>query len=233
MFFENFKCKRCSFICCPTCFSRFILLITTAFPSNYNNEFIEYCYTNIDNYDVTCEKLNVSNNDVVDYKKIAINDLIGIFKPNNNKRPNWSSLYITNNSNEAFTNYIKNNGALIHSFIVHDKKYYHALKQGYRTNMENEIPIYNQILQQEQIELHKLMKIVKNNKGTVLDVNTDAVSCMFKGDKLHFQLDGINIKSFYYDIYRLIPKYKFEDKGRLKCAIMSNNVRIDIYTHES
>ena len=41
--------------------------------------------------------------------------------------------------------------------------------------MENEIPIYNQILQQEQIELHKLMKIVKNNKGTVLDVNTDAV----------------------------------------------------------
>ena len=22
-FFENFKCKRCSFICCPTCFNRF------------------------------------------------------------------------------------------------------------------------------------------------------------------------------------------------------------------
>ena len=22
-FFENFKCKRCKFICCPTCFNRF------------------------------------------------------------------------------------------------------------------------------------------------------------------------------------------------------------------
>ena len=68
----------------------FILLITAAIPSNYNNEFIEYCYKNIYNYDVTCEKLNVSNDDVIDYKKLAINDLIGNFKPNNNKRPNWS-----------------------------------------------------------------------------------------------------------------------------------------------
>jgi hypothetical protein len=57
-----------------------------------------------------------------------------------------------------------------------EKRYYHALKQGYKTNIENESPIYNQILQQEQIELHKLMMIVKNNKGTVLDVCTDAVS---------------------------------------------------------
>ncbi len=22
-FYENFKCKQCSFICCPTCFNRF------------------------------------------------------------------------------------------------------------------------------------------------------------------------------------------------------------------
>ena len=23
LFFENFKCKRCSFICCPRCFNHF------------------------------------------------------------------------------------------------------------------------------------------------------------------------------------------------------------------
>ena len=23
LFFENFKCKRCSFTCCPSCFNRF------------------------------------------------------------------------------------------------------------------------------------------------------------------------------------------------------------------
>ena len=126
-------------------------------------------------------KLNVSNDDVIDYKKLSINGLVGNFKPNHNKHPNWSSLCITNSSNEAFTNYFKNDGAFIHSFNVDNKRYYHALKQGYKTNLENKIPIYNQILQQEQIELHKLMMIVKNNKGTVLDVNTDAVSCIHLG----------------------------------------------------
>ena len=74
--------------------------------------------------------------------------------------------------------------------------------------------------------------IVKRNKGTVLDVNTDAVSCTFDGDKLPFQLDGINIKGFYYDTDKLIPKYKIEDKGRLKCARMSNNFRTDKYIHD-
>ena len=71
--------------------------------------------------------------------------------------------------------------------------------------------------------------IVKNNNGTVLDVNTDAVSCIFPDDKLPFQLDGINLNGFYYDDKKLIPKYKIEDKGRLKCARMSNNIRTDKY----
>ncbi len=50
------------------------------------------------------------------------------FKPNLNKRANWLSLCITNNSSEAFTNYVKNDGAFIHAFNVDNKKYFHALK---------------------------------------------------------------------------------------------------------
>jgi hypothetical protein len=113
---------------------------------------------------------------------------------NHNILLKWSSICITNYSNEAIIIYIKNDGAFIHSFCVDNKKYYHALKQGYTTNLGNEIPIYNQILQQEQIEPHKFMVIVKNNNGTVLDVNTDAVSCIFDGDELPFEPDRINIK---------------------------------------
>ena len=69
---------------------KYEVISSLTIPSNYYNEFIEYCYTNIDNYDVICEKLNVSNDDVIDYKKLAINGLVGNFKPNHNKRPNWS-----------------------------------------------------------------------------------------------------------------------------------------------
>ena len=131
--------------------------------------------------------------------------MVGEFKPNLNKRANWKSLCITNNSSEAFTNYINHDGAFMHSFKIKDKKYYHTYKQGYKTNLENEVPIYNQILQQEQIELHKLMIIVKNNNGPVLDVNTDAISCIFPDDKLPFKLDGINLKKYYWDNEKLIP----------------------------
>ena len=74
--------------------------------------------------------------------------------------------------------------------------------------------------------------MLKNNNGTVLDVNTDAVSCIFDGDKLPFELDGINLKGFYYDTQKLSPKYKIEDKGRLTCARMSNNIRTEKYIHD-
>jgi putative ribosome biogenesis GTPase RsgA len=42
----------------------------------------------------------------------------------------------------------------------------------------------------------------------------------------------INIKGFYYDTEKLMPKYKLEDKGRLKCNRMPNNIRKDLYTHD-
>ena len=67
--------------------------------------------------------------------------MIGNFKPNHNKRANWKSMCITKNSREAFTNYIKNDGAFIHAFNIDNKKYYHALRQCYNTNLETESPI--------------------------------------------------------------------------------------------
>ena len=49
---------------------------------------------------------------------------------------------------------------------------------------ETESAIYKQILQSEAIELHKLGKIIKANGGTILDLNTDCISCVFKGNDL-------------------------------------------------
>ena len=53
---------------------KYEVISSLTIPSNYYNEFIEYCYTNIDNYDVICEKLNVSNDDVIDYKNLQLMD---------------------------------------------------------------------------------------------------------------------------------------------------------------
>ncbi len=54
--------------------------------------------------------------------------------------------------------------------------------------METESPIYNQILQEEAIEIHKLIKLVESHDGTVLDVNTDAINCVFKNNNFPFKL---------------------------------------------
>jgi hypothetical protein len=63
----------------------------------------------------------------------------------------------------------------------------------------------------------------------VLDVNTDSVSCIFDGDVLPFKLDGINLKKHYWDKDKLVPKYKIENKDRLKCSGLPYRIRTEKY----
>ena len=98
---------------------------------------------------------------------------------------------------------------------------------------EPEAAIYNQIVELEAIELHKLGQIIKENGGTILDLNTDCVSCVFKGNDLPFDLeDDVNVKGFYYDEAKTIAKYKIEHKDeRLKVTRMEKYKRSDMYIH--
>ena len=83
--------------------------------------------------------------------------------------------------------------------------------------MDTEKPIYDQILDLEAIELHKLAMIIESNQGTVLDLNTDCVTCTFENNIFPFELDKNNdIKGFYYYYYDEninVPMYKLEDKN--------------------
>jgi hypothetical protein len=92
---------------------------------------------------------------------------------------------------------------------INDKKYYHAFKKSYITNLETESPIYNQILQQEQIELHKLGQLTKAHSGVILDYNTDAINCTFKGNKFPFELvEDIQLNGHCWDKSNKVYKYK-------------------------
>jgi hypothetical protein len=65
----------------------------------------------------------------------------------------------------------------------------------------------------EAIELHRLIRIVRENEGQVLDLSTDAVICTFNYN-LPFELDDkLNIKGYYYDDEKTMPKYKMEIKN--------------------
>ena len=98
---------------------------------------------------------------------------------------------------------------------------------------ETESAIYNQIFILEAIELHKLGQIIKANDGKILDLNTDCISCVFKGNDLPFDLeDDVNIKGYYYEEAKTIAKYKIEHKDeRLKISRHEKCKRSDMYIH--
>ena len=97
--------------------------------------------------------------------------------------------------------------------------------------MDTESPIYNQILQQEQIELHKLGQLIKAHSGVILDYNTDAINCTFPNNKFPFKLvEDIQLNGHYWDRSNKVYKYKIEyNKDRLKTSRMQQTQRTYIF----
>ena len=104
---------------------------------------------------------------------------------------------------------------------IKDKLDYHTFQKSYRIVMETEQPIYNQILQEEQIELHKLVKLVESHGGIILDLNTDAVNCMFPENVFPFKLVyDTQLDCQYWDKDNKVFKYiKY-----IKYFILTNNL---------
>ena len=105
--------------------------------------------------------------------------MIGCFKPS--AKENWKSLAITRSVNEAYNHFLALKGSFIQVHNIDKEKLYQVLNTYMTETDETESPIYNQIVELEAIELHKLGEIIKANNGTILDINTDCISCVFKG----------------------------------------------------
>ena len=193
---------------------KFVIKSSLTLKKDYYNKFIDYCYSNIKNYN-----------------KLAINSMIGNFKPNRNKNERWFSGVFTSESTEAFNSYLINKSCFIDVKTINDVRYYHTFNKSYSTNIETESPIYNQILQQEQIELHKLGELIKSNGGTILDYNTDAINCIFPNNEFPFELvEEIQLNNHYWDKENKVYKYKIEyNKERLKVSKMQETMRTDTF----
>ena len=77
---------------------KYVVKSSLSLPKSYYNGFIDYCYNNITNYE-----------------KLAVNSMIGNFKPNMNKRELWKSKIFTSDSCEAFDSYLALKGCFIMS----------------------------------------------------------------------------------------------------------------------
>ena len=129
-----------------------------------------------------------------------------------------------------FYHYLKRNAAFIDTRLINNT-HYNQVYESYMSNkLEAEAHIYNQVLDLEAIELHKLITIIQDNKGVVLDLNTDAVNCVFPNN-IPFELDDkLNIKGYYYDEEQTMHRYKMEIKNdRLKVERLPGTKRNDYY----
>ena len=185
--------------------------------SDYYNMFIDKCYNELPE----------------DLVKLSVNSMIGNFKPNVDKHLLTTSICITSDSREAMYQHIQNNSTFIKTFEIEGKDYFHVFKDVKNIKMETEAPIYEQIVQIETIELHKLAKLIESKGGIVLDLCTDKIICNFPDDILPFELEGDNLKGYYFDDDETVLKYKIEHKNdRLRFPKMDKYRRCDRYTYE-
>ena len=121
--------------------------------------------------------------------------MIGMFKPKD--REIWKSILVSSDPNTTFQHYLKQKDSLIHSMNINDTTYYQVYNKMNIVKEESESPIYNQILDLSHIELHKLIQIIKSEKGIVLDLSTD---CVFPKDfPCQIENDSSNVIEYYYD----------------------------------
>lgn len=184
-------------------------------PNNYFNEFVNM----------------IKSTEPSNYK-FAINSFIGSLKPNQTKNKKWSILCITRSKEEASEYFLKYNGKFIESFQMDNQTFYKVYKEIENTKTETEAPIYNQILDLEAIELHKLTQLIENKGGNIIDLKTDCVVCTFSNDIFPFELSENNLTNYLYSQTKNY-KYKIEikDEHRLKIKKNSNKLFNTIYEH--
>jgi DNA polymerase III delta prime subunit len=158
--------------------------------------------------------------------------MIGGFKPNLIKKSRWYSIIVTQCKLEALRFAVKHDDSFIDTFATeNDKLFFHVLAPHKTTNIETERPIYDQIVQQEAMELHMLKTLVESKGGTVTDLNTDAITCTFKDDVFPFELIDDKNLNYYWDDNKTTPKYKLEPVGKhVKDPKLVKYMRLEEYS---
>jgi hypothetical protein len=101
----------------------------------------------------------------------------------------------------------KANDMCVHVGVFHEddeKKIYNVAETSFsELDVTNSI-IYQQIMDLEAIELHKLKSLVEKNNGHVVAYNTDCIKCWFDNDK------PMDIFDYFWDDEKTVRKYKYE-----------------------
>ena len=82
--------------------------------------------------------------------------------------------------NCMFYHALKKNSAIVQPLSCENKNFVHVVENYLMKPEESETPIYNMILELENINMYELTLEIKKKGGCTLDLNTDCVICEFE-----------------------------------------------------
>jgi heat shock protein HspQ len=106
---------------------KFAVYATGSIKRNYFNEFIDNLIDVLSPYDTSDNK----------FSKLAINSIIGTFKPNE-ERISYRSMFMTTSPDNAFHHYLSYNNSVIDNLEIDDQTYYHVFRTSKNQSQENE-----------------------------------------------------------------------------------------------
>ena len=143
---------------------KFVIRPSVTLRPDYFNKFVNFIYGN--------EALDDKD------KKLSVNAFIGMLGSKVNKT---QTCILTESLNDVSYHFFKNDGCFIkkHEHEETKAEYYEVIKRKETYKTENHCPIFNQILDIEAMELHKIAKKLKAIGGEIIYANTDNCVAMF------------------------------------------------------
>ena len=177
--------------------------------ADYYNNFIDH---------VLCKNIDSG------IAKLMINGLIGCFGTKNITK---TKLILTNSINEASYHVFTNEDA--HVSKDDEEKYFEVRIFKEQEKVDNVVPFYNQILDVEAMELHKVTQIITKNKGKLIYVNTDQAIGEFATlkDKENAEKE---IKNYFWDEENKVHKYK--EDSHIKHKEKQGSVDTSVFTYQ-
>jgi hypothetical protein len=118
---------------------KYVVRASLSVKADYYNKFIDECRSTLG-----------------DLFKLSINSMIGTFNINIEKNTITKTLGVVKGSYESYLHYFENynNKRFLNSFEVNGETYYHMFEDVARTMAETESPLYNFIVQSENLVIH-------------------------------------------------------------------------------
>ena len=135
--------------------------------------------------------------------KLIVNSLVGCWGI---QSTNMECINHTTDKYEASRELCRDGVFVSSNKLSHDVVLYSIIEKFQMKKDDMFLPLYNQIVALEAIELHRLEQLIKSKGGEPMERNTDAI--LYRGDKME-------IKNYFWDDEKTVFKYRFEEPSLL------------------